>query len=102
MAYTPGTLKTYGPHGAMVSAAVAPEPDSNRKWHYKTEDAMTTVRAANYISDAQNRGMQVGDTVEVITFTAGVPSAATLAVVMAVAATGADLSDGLDLTVTNT
>lgn len=103
MAYTPTTLKTCGMNGRYVMS-VNPDPDSCREWTYLTADAMTTVRAANYITDARARGMQPGDIVTVVTrATPGAtPTAVTQAVVLTVGASGADLSDGSALTLTNT
>ena len=100
MAYIPLNLKTVGPDGLMVNS-IALQPDAIRMWHYTSTDTMTTVRAANYFSDAKQRGMKVGDMVTVLQTTGGAVTAVTLAVVMAVASTGADLSDGTTISVTN-
>lgn len=100
MAYTPSTLKTAGPHGMFVLSA-SPEPESMRIWTYSTEDAMTTVRAANYITDAQLRGMQENDVVFVMTTAAGAPSTLYVTACISVASTGADLADGTAVTLTN-
>lgn len=104
MAYTPNTLKTMGMHGLMVASAGARDVDSCRVWTYLTADALATTRAINYFTDALYRNMQVGDIVHiVIRATPGsVPTAAAHCLVMAVAATGADLTDGTAIAVTNT
>ena len=65
-------------------------------WTYQSDDAATVVRAADYITDAQELGMKVGDLV----FQSG--AVAHIYQVVAVAATGADLSDGTAIVVTNT
>ena len=73
---------------------------------YHTTDTVATVRAANYISDAQARGVQVGDIVWVYvwdtTVRSGTLSAIQIMPVVAVTATGADLGDGTAISVTNT
>lgn len=69
-------------------------------WFYNSADAATVVRAANYITDALDLGMKVGDIVMQSDL-----AGATVAhqyVVIAVASTGADLSDGSAIVVTNT
>ena len=69
-------------------------------WSYDSTDAATVVRAINYINDALDLGMEVGDLI----FQTDV-SGATVAhvyLVVAVASTGADLSDGTAITATNT
>ncbi|MBA2708002.1 MAG: hypothetical protein H0U59_09385 [Gemmatimonadaceae bacterium] len=73
-----------------------------RLWSYVHTDAMATVRAANYVTTAKLKRMRVGDYVFVTQMTGAAVTAVTLAVVMAVATAGADLSDGTAITVTNT
>lgn len=76
-------------------------------WHYNSTDAATVVRAANYITNAQDLGMKKGDWVyqsdlpDPVTDVGG-GTVAHMYVVLAVAATGADLSDGTAITLTNT
>lgn len=73
-----------------------------RHWVYKSTDAATVVRVADYISNADDLGMQVGDTVTVIDTDAS-PVAVTLMNVVSVTAGGAaDLSDGTAIAATNT
>lgn len=56
---------------------------------YSSVDAVATVRAAGYITNAKDLGMKAGDLVAVVTTTAGAPSAApTLCVVSAIGANG--------------
>lgn len=76
--------------------------DKPRIWSYVHTDAMATVRAANYATTAKLKGMKVGDYVFVTQKTGAAVTAVTLAVVMAVTSSGADLSDGTAITVTNT
>jgi hypothetical protein len=71
-------------------------------WSYSSTDAVATVRAANYVTNARQLGMRVGDIVIVTVTSSGVPTAVSLCVVMAVAAAGADLADGTSISVTNT
>lgn len=66
-------------------------------WTYESDDASTVVRAINYITNAQELGMKVGDLV----FHSG-SGVAHIYQVLAVASTGADLSDGTAIVVTNT
>jgi len=71
------------------------------RWQYDSADAATTVRAAGYITDAEDLGMKVGEIVEQID-SAGA-TVAHMYVVIAIAANGsADLSDGTAIVVTNT
>ncbi|MDE2440028.1 MAG: hypothetical protein KGP14_03310 [Betaproteobacteria bacterium] len=101
MAYLPLQLTTQGDDGMMVHS-VPNMVNRPRVWTYSSTDAMSVVRAANYFSDAYNIGMKVGDMVYVLQTTSGAVTAATIAVVMTVTTTGADLSDGTAITVTNT
>ena len=97
MAYTPLTLKTsYGKHEARGR-----DPDALVIWGYKTTDAMTTVRAAGYFADAGQRSMKVGDVVNVMVLSGGVPSTLHVTAVFAITAGAADLSDGTSITLTN-
>jgi ABC-type sulfate transport system substrate-binding protein len=70
-----------------------------RHWNYESADAIATVRAANYITNAKDLGMKVLDRVTV--FDTATP-AITETFVITVSATGADLADGTTLTGTNT
>ena len=67
-------------------------------WFYSSADAIATVRAANYISDAQARGMKARDIV--IVFDTNTPTTS-LCTALTVASTGADLTDGTALSETN-
>lgn len=93
-------------------------------WLYDTVDAIATVYAANYISDAAQpaanpRGMEKGDIVIVRRWTTAIPAATsekrtaagsanilvgvTLHNVLGISTAGAaDLTDGLTITMTNT
>ena len=70
------------------------------QWGYDSADAATVVRALNYITDALDLGMKVGDTVQQIDSAGGTVSHKYI--VLAVIAAGADLSDGDADTLTNT
>ena len=67
-------------------------------WFYKSTDAIATVRAANYITDAVAQGMKARDLV--IVFDTNAPTT-TICTVLTVAASGADLSDGQAIPETN-
>lgn len=87
---------------ALMAGKTYDDLSKPRLWSYVDTDAMATVRAANYITTARLKGMKVGDYVFVTQKTGAAVTAVTLAVVMAVTASGADLSDGTVITVTNT
>ena len=75
-------------------------------WSLQGEDANTTVDAANFITDALVRGMRKGDIVYYTQWSA-LPAKTTLSnvtihSVVTVASTGADLSNLLSVTQTNT
>lgn len=75
-------------------------------WSLQGADAVSTVRAANYISDASSRGMKKGDVV-LYTLWDDISTKATVSgvqqlVVLSVGASGADLTDGSAISVTNT
>ena len=83
---------------AMVTQRVG--ANGGAMWIYDSTDAATLVRAANYFTNALELGMKVGDLVQQID-----SAGATVShkyVVLAVASTGADLSDGDADTLTNT
>jgi hypothetical protein len=67
-------------------------------WVYKHTDAIATVRAANYISDAQAKGMKARDIVIVMDTSTPTTQFCT---VLTVGANGADLCDGLAIAETN-
>ena len=60
MAYTGNTLSL---------TSVAPIEGGWKEWTYVTTDSLSTVKGAGYISDASNRGMEVGDFVKVVNTT---------------------------------
>lgn len=68
-------------------------------WTYDSADAATTVRAINYITDALDLGMKVGDTI--IQHDSAGATVAHMYPVLAVIAAGADLGDGTAIVVTN-
>ena len=76
MAYTSATL-----------SQIAGTIEGNwKEWVYTTADSLATVKGAAYISDATNRGMEVGDFVRVVN--TGTPAYA-LYVVNAINGSGA-------------
>ena len=82
------------------------------QWVLDTEDAIATVRMANHISDAEEKGLHVGDLVLYRQWadedlrgqgdSVASPTAMALMIVLSVGSSGADLSDGLTIPVTNT
>lgn len=97
----------------------APGPVPYKEWIYDTVDALATIYAAGYISDATKKGMQKGDIVKVRRWTTSIPAArselitaaavanvlvsCTLHMVLGISTAGAaDLTDGLAITITNT
>lgn len=105
MAYLPNNLRCIaGPENPGGNRSIAHEAGVCVLWTYKSSDAVATVRGANYFTDAFLRGMRAGDIVFVtVQASAGaVPSAVSVCPVAACTASGADLSDGSSMTVTNT
>lgn len=74
--------------------------NGGQRWMYDSADAATVVRAINYITNAKDLGMKVGDVVE--QFDSAGATVAHEYVVLAVTVSGADLSDGDAKTLTNT
>lgn len=79
--------------------------DSPQLWTLQGTDAATAVDAANFITDAQARGMRKGDIV-LYTIWDNITTKATCSghhifSVISVASTGADLSNGTAITATN-
>lgn len=72
-----------------------------QSWTYASTDAIATVRAANYISNAKEMGMHVDDLVMVVDRTNHLLY---WCFVVSISATtgAADLTDGLAVTATNT
>jgi len=111
MAYTPATLHLMQNYGGPVGM---------KEWLYDTVDALATIYAINYISDAKDRRMEKGDRVLVRRWTTAVPAtnaekltaaatanvlvSMTIHIVLGINATtgAADLTDGLAITATNT
>lgn len=88
MAYTTSTL----------SLAVQPIVDRKR-WSYTTQDSQATVGASSYISDAVQKGLSPGDSVEVYTSGGSPPLASYLVktVRSSLSSGSADLSSGMSL-----
>ncbi len=110
MAYTRDTLTMFKSVGGEIGM---------KWWVYDTVDAVATVYAAGYISDAKVRGMEKGDIVIVRRWTTAIPAttdqkltaAGTACVLAGVTqhvclgmstAGAADLTDGEAIAVTNT
>jgi hypothetical protein len=72
-----------------------------QNWAYSSTDAGSAVDAANYFTNASSLGMQAGAVVRVLDSDAS-PLANTLHTVNSVASTGANLTDGVAITATNT
>lgn len=73
-----------------------------RIWTYRSTDAVATVRAADYFSDAFIRGMRAHDIVYVQVLTGSAATACNICYVLSVDGDGADLSDGTAIVMTNT
>jgi len=74
----------------------------DRRWSYRSVDAITLVRVDGYFTNAEALGMQAGDLVEVVD-TDATPIARTLSQVATINADGsADLTDGTAIDLTNT
>ena len=110
MAYTPATLRL----GIEIPGVIP-----MKVFAYDTVDALATIYAAGYISDATKKGMQKGDIVKVRRWTTSIPAARselitaaavanvivthTTHMVIGISSAGAaDLTDGLATTMTNT
>lgn len=110
MAYVSAQLRKGNDMGGDVGGAV---------YYYDTVDALATIYAIGYISDALAKGMRKGDLVHVRRWTTAIPvldsevltAAAvanilvsyTLHTVIGMSTAGAaDLTDGLAVTITNT
>ena len=97
MAYNSAELRLLVP--TMDGASGTPQ-----LWSLQGTDAPGDVDAANFISDALKRGMRKGDLVLYTQWSnssKAAVSAFQVHVVMAVASTGADLSSGQAVAVTN-
>jgi hypothetical protein len=70
-----------------------------RDWKYVSTDAIATVRAAGYISNATAMGMNVGDMVSIHDTTNNLQY---ISYVAAITAGAADLVDGQAIPTTNT
>jgi hypothetical protein len=60
---------------ALTCMAQAAGPVGMKIWVYDTVDAHATVDAADYITDAKERGMEKGDLVYVRVWTTAIPAA---------------------------
>jgi hypothetical protein len=100
MAYEPTQLRLLVP--TMDGSTGTPQV-----WSLQGVDAVTVVRANNFISDANRRGMRKGDLV-FYTLYDNIATKATVTgfhifVVLVINASGtADLTDGTAITITNT
>lgn len=104
MAYAPNNLRCIaGPDNPGGDRSLAHESGVMRLWTYKSTDAPSTVRAANYFTDALLRGMRAGDIVFVAEQSAAgaVPTSMSIMSVLAVVAAGADLADATVISVVN-
>ena len=97
MAYTASELRLLVP--TMDGSSGTPQ-----LWSLQGTDAPGDVDAANFITDALRRGMRKGDLVFYTQWSNAAKAAVSafnVHVVMAVASTGADLSSGQAIAVTN-
>ena len=86
--------------GSKLSCISVPLFDGTwNMWVYRSADAIATVRAAGYISDATKRGMSVRDIVWVLDTNTPTTN---ICQVLAITAGAADLSDGTAISETNT
>lgn len=92
---------SYSTSSPPVLIAGSLESTAPKIWAYVSTDAATAIRVINYFTNALDLGMKKGDLVISIKSDAS-PISMQLHIVSAVAATGADLSDGLAVTATNT
>lgn len=93
----------YQPDNLSLIAGKIDTPRKMRMWQLDDTAASTTIDNIGYITDAELRGMQIGD----IVFhrdTDASPYAIQIMTVVAIDATtgAADLSDGVAITATNT
>jgi len=99
MAYTPSELR-------LISPSFTGNLGGPQVWALSGTDAFSTARGANFISDALSRGMRKGDLIYYYQWdslaTRATLSGLTLSAVLSVASTGADLSDGTAIVLTNT
>lgn len=107
----------YARSGLSIKCQI-PGTVGGHEWYYDTTDAVTVVRAANYISDALAAGVRKGDLVHVRVWSALPTTNASKATAPATAPTltawqvmpvlglsaagAADLGDGTAIVVTNT
>lgn len=103
MAYVPAELRLMVPNLMSNGGGSSAAPQI---WSLQGVDAHTAVDAANFISDADARGMRKGDILfytqwDNITTKATV-SNVTMHAVVTVGASGADLSNIASVTMTNT
>lgn len=92
MAYSTSSPPRLLSHGGLYGIGAT---NGGQLWEYVSADALATVRAANYFTNAVDLGMKVGDVV-FVNDTAS--PAIALARVTAVASTGSTLSTGLAIT----
>ena len=99
MAYVSSELR-------LLVSTMSSNAGTPQLWSLQGVDAVTAVDAANFISDAESRGMRKGDIVlytrwDDISTKASVTGHHIFSV-MSVSSSGANLSDGTAITATNT
>lgn len=92
----------YDSAGLSLLSQTIPGDNDFRLWVYKSTDAATSVRVSGYISDATARGVKKGDLVLVIDTDASPIAEQWMQVNEILANGGADLSDGVAITATDT
>lgn len=98
----------YDPKGLQLVQAGMSNTNNN-KWDLNTTDAIATVNTSNYISDGVTRGVKQGDEV-MVKVRASLPLGAVTAIYLCYVidvgtgtdTKGVDLTDGLQLTATDT
>ena len=99
MAYVSSELR-------LLVSTLSSNAGTPQVWSLQGTDAVSTVRGANFVSDADSRGMRKGDIVlytkwDNITTKATCQGHSILSV-LTVGSSGADLSDGTAVDATNT
>ena len=80
---------------------ITPLNGSRRNWTYRSADAIATVNTSGYIDNAYDMGMKKGDLVKVYDTTNFLDDICMVANAPTAASPGADLTDGLRVTATN-
>lgn len=74
-------------NGNNLSQTLSVLDGSYKEWLYRSTDNFTTVKAANFISDAYARGVRLGDKITIVEVAA--PPVMTIALILTSTAAGA-------------